>query len=271
MWDTSLVFGKVILPVGDWNGDGYGDIFISQTGNNPCGIHFGGPGLDNEIDVLINSPLAGYSGVDGAAVGDFNHDGWPDLVWGYNNAVAHYHFIVINLGGPEGYEEMGDVFFEETSMPLPQVDMGLTIANVGDFNGDGVDDIAFRSRTSDVAQWYAQIHLIAGWDSQSTDVPYEHTPTLPEGYELAQNYPNPFNPSTTIEFALPEQGSVRLAVYNVLGQKIRTLIDKTLPAGSYKIQWDGCDDSGKSVASGIYVYRLTTDRTELSRKMTLVR
>jgi hypothetical protein len=163
------------------------------------------------------------------------------------------------------------MFMEGFYIPGLQEDMGLNVANVGDFNGDGVDDFAFRSRTSHVAPWVAEINLFAGWDSQATDVPYDYTPTLPDNYELSQNYPNPFNPSTTIEFALPEQSSVRLAVYNVLGQEVRALSKETLPAGSYKIQWDGCDDSGKSVASGIYVCRLTTDRTELSRKMTLVR
>jgi hypothetical protein len=94
---------------------------------------------------------------------------------------------------------------------------------------------------------------------------------LPDAFSLYQNYPNPFNPETTIEFDIPSAGPVRLAVYNVLGQLVRTLIDGELDPGSHSIRWDGTDKTGNSVSSGIYLYRLETPDASAARKMLLMK
>jgi len=99
----------------------------------------------------------------------------------------------------------------------------------------------------------------------------ENEISIPKEYNLEQNYPNPFNPSTTIRFQLPQSRDVSLIVYNMLGQKVRTLLNNTVSAGDYKIEWDGRDDSGKDVASGIYLYRLTSKNFVRSQKMLLIR
>jgi hypothetical protein len=80
---------------------------------------------------------------------------------------------------------------------------------------------------------------------------------IPQTYQLEQNYPNPFNPSTTINFAVPKSGNVSLIIYNVLGQKVRTLFNSGVKAGNFNATWDGKDNKGMSVASGIYFYRLS--------------
>jgi hypothetical protein len=80
--------------------------------------------------------------------------------------------------------------------------------------------------------------------------------TRPEAYALANNYPNPFNPATTIKYALPEAAPVKLEVYNVVGQVVRTLVAGQQNAGRYIVQWDATNDSGHSLSSGIYFYRL---------------
>lgn len=90
---------------------------------------------------------------------------------------------------------------------------------------------------------------------------------LPEVFLLAQNYPNPFNPETTIRFALPEKSQVKLEIYNVLGQKVITLINEEKTAGSYYIKWDGKDMKGRDVSSGIYLYRMTYGNSVQVRKM----
>jgi len=94
---------------------------------------------------------------------------------------------------------------------------------------------------------------------------------LPEVFLLAQNYPNPFNPETTIRFALPEKSQVKLEIYNVLGQKVITLINEEKTAGSYYIKWDGKDMKGRDVSSGIYLYRMTYGNSVQIRKMVLSR
>ena len=78
---------------------------------------------------------------------------------------------------------------------------------------------------------------------------------LPLRYSLSQNYPNPFNPITTIRYQLSDYTEVDLTIYTILGQKVATLISKTQPAGTYKVEWNA-----KQNASGIYLYRLSTNK-----------
>lgn len=105
----------------------------------------------------------------------------------------------------------------------------------------------------------------------STDVETDAFDNLPKIYSLEQNYPNPFNPTTSIRFALPERSHVTLEVYNILGEKVRQLADETLPAGYHDLVFDGRDNDGHELASGIYLYRLKTDRFTRSRKMMLMK
>lgn len=94
---------------------------------------------------------------------------------------------------------------------------------------------------------------------------------LPTVFELDQNYPNPFNPTTDIAFALPVQSNVELTVFNVLGQKVATLASGVMPAGKHQITWKSTNDDGQAVASGVYFYRLTTDKFTDTRKMLLLK
>ncbi|RMF56604.1 MAG: choice-of-anchor D domain-containing protein [Calditrichaeota bacterium] len=100
--------------------------------------------------------------------------------------------------------------------------------------------------------------------------------TLPGTYYLAQNYPNPFNPVTQIGFRIANFPSgagafVKLAVYDLLGRKVKTLVNKSLTPGEYQVQWDGKDENGKPVVSGVYLYRLQAGDFVQVRKMVLLR
>jgi hypothetical protein len=95
--------------------------------------------------------------------------------------------------------------------------------------------------------------------------------TLPKTFEVHQNFPNPFNPTTTIHYELPQGSEVKLNVYNLLGQKIRTLINTKIEAGRHQIIWDGRNDSGISVASGIYLYHFEAEYYSKVMKMVLMR
>jgi hypothetical protein len=94
--------------------------------------------------------------------------------------------------------------------------------------------------------------------------------TRPEAFALANNYPNPFNPATTIKYALPEAAFVQLAVYNVVGQVVRTLVADQQNAGRYVVQWDANNDSGHSLSSGIYFYRILAGSEFLEVKKMLL-
>jgi hypothetical protein len=95
--------------------------------------------------------------------------------------------------------------------------------------------------------------------------------SMPNEFTVGQNYPNPFNPSTAISFGLPRAARVTIVVYNILGQQVARLVDEIRPAGTYQVMWDGTDQSGKGVASGVYLYRVSADEFSATRKMALVR
>jgi hypothetical protein len=92
-----------------------------------------------------------------------------------------------------------------------------------------------------------------------------------EGYALGQNYPNPFNPETQIVYGLPEAGRVRLTVYNALGQAVRTLVDEARGPGRHAVRWDGRDEAGRAVSSGVYLYRIQAGGFEAVRRMVLLK
>ena len=90
-------------------------------------------------------------------------------------------------------------------------------------------------------------------------------------YELEQNYPNPFNPSTAIAFRMKEAGEVRLAIYNLQGQEVRTLLAQSLNAGAHRIAWDGKNTAGQIVPSGVYLYRLSVNGFVFTKKMSFLK
>jgi murein DD-endopeptidase MepM/ murein hydrolase activator NlpD len=98
-----------------------------------------------------------------------------------------------------------------------------------------------------------------------------NTHTIPTEYSLSQNYPNPFNIETVIRFQLPKNDDVEIDIYNSLGQKIRTLLDKRLKPGWYEISWNSRDQQGYEVASGVYLYKVKAGTFSQTRKMILLK
>jgi len=99
----------------------------------------------------------------------------------------------------------------------------------------------------------------------------DNTDLLPEKTTLSQNYPNPFNAYTTISFNLPSAENVEISIYNVVGQKIITLQDGQMNAGEHSIIWDGRNENGDEIASGVYFYRLSTDNLIETKRMTFLK
>ena len=95
---------------------------------------------------------------------------------------------------------------------------------------------------------------------------------VPQDFGLAQNYPNPFNPSTQISYEIPASGGVSLVIYNSLGQSVRTLVAGQVEAGVFKTEWNGKDDAGRHVSSGVYLYRLVSEKGSVhTRRMLLLK
>jgi hypothetical protein len=94
---------------------------------------------------------------------------------------------------------------------------------------------------------------------------------IPYSFSLNQNRPNPFNPSTVIDYSVARKSQVNISVFNILGQTVKTLVDREADAGQYQAVWDGVDENGNQVASGIYFYKMSTAGFVETRKMVLMR
>ena len=99
----------------------------------------------------------------------------------------------------------------------------------------------------------------------------EITGNIPVSFALNQNYPNPFNPGTDIEFALPARSNVNLAVYDLLGRHVKTLVSGELEAGYHVVSWNGEDGAGNAVSSGIYFYKIEANDFSMTRKMIMLK
>jgi hypothetical protein len=92
-----------------------------------------------------------------------------------------------------------------------------------------------------------------------------------KNFELFQNYPNPFNPSTTIEYQVPEAGNVEIKIFSINGELVKNFKSENVSAGQYSVVWDGKNDAGISVTSGMYIYRVGFGNSMLAKKMLLVK
>jgi len=106
--------------------------------------------------------------------------------------------------------------------------------------------------------------------SQGTDVD-DDTGETPRVFAVEPNYPNPFNPETTIRFALPEAARTRVLVYDLAGRRVRTLVDRRLDAAVHTVRWDGRDDAGHDLPSGVYFYRVEAGEHRFTDRMALIR
>jgi hypothetical protein len=178
-------------------------------------------------------------------------------------------FTVVNTGG-------GDLIGTVT------VDVPFSIVEGGSYDldqGEGqIIKIAFTptsegevSRIVSFTGGGGAERTVTGVGKTQTGVQELSDETHPSSFVLSQSYPNPFNPTTKIEFELPRSSPARIEIFNILGQKIRTLVDQYMKAGYKMVDWDGKDENGNDVSSGLYFYRLQAGEFTETKKMVLLR
>jgi hypothetical protein len=179
----------------------------------------------------------------------------PVLTW--TNPVGDYDYISIYAGQTPDFE----------------TDFGDRIAVV---TGTTFQDSA-RTGAGTYYKIAAMKEYAGEWQESDpsgqgtgTGIGNEQTPT-PNVTQLMQNYPNPFNPTTTISFTLPERTQTRLSVHDIEGRLVTTLVDDTMGEGFKEVTWDGKNDRGNPVVSGVYFYRLTAGNRTLTKKMILLK
>jgi len=129
-----------------------------------------------------------------------------------------------------------------------------------------VRGVVFSASTASATSFSDSLFLIQA----PTAVEAVSTPAAPR-FDLSANKPNPFNPVTTIGFGTEKAGKVTLRIFSAQGRLVRTLVDAMLPASAYRARWDGRNDAGTAMASGIYLYELASGGKRLTRKMSLLK
>ena len=119
-------------------------------------------------------------------------------------------------------------------------------------------------RPQSILAYYSKIASL--WDIAENDEGFNPSSSIPSSYKLYQNYPNPFNPETTISYDLPEISNVNIEIFNVLGQRVATLIDGQQTAGFKSIAWRGQNNQGGMVSSGMYIYKITVEGRQSGEK-----
>lgn len=131
---------------------------------------------------------------------------------------------------------------------------------LADVNNDGfLDCIVIRYEYPAFTNYVYEIY--------STGLTATDSPNLPSSFELMQNYPNPFNPSTTIEYSLSEAQAVQIIIFDVLGNKVKSLLNEFVPEGSRSVIWDGTNDAGVRQATGVYLYQMKAGSQTSVKKM----
>mgnify|MGYP003958273075 FL=1 len=183
-----------------------------------------------------------------------------------------------------GEDGSGLFYFEPKNIPLTWPMLSIVVDEEGDWDGVYINIGAFGNEA-------AANDFIPEGEAFLPDYPLAHMPydqkkvTLgspataiteveaarPSGYALGNAYPNPFNPETTIRFSLPWAVDVTVKVHNDHGQLVRTLVDERMDAGEFQVTWDGKDDSGAQVATGVYLYQIEAPNLRLHKKVTFLK
>jgi len=187
-------------------------------------------------------------------------------------------FIINRASGlPDTVEKYSDITAQVSFVNAPEFDLvqvyEINADSLWYYNSEDNPDAVSLARRPDMEysaslEYTFPAHSITVLVARNIGTGVADPPLEPA---LHQNRPNPFNPATSISFDLPAKTDVKLTIYNVAGKRVRTLVEKELGPGPHTVQWDGRDERGRSVASGVYLYRLEVGDNVMERKAVLIR
>ncbi len=273
-----LNFGRVVASAGDVNGDGIFDILVGgKSGYPKCvKLFLTNPGEQHlELDTLVlfgEDIMPSTFGLSLSSAGDLNGDGYDDIIIGDYQAGKELKGKVYIFYGGSQMDSLFDLTLTDDKMSGSA--FGYHVANTGDINGDGYNEILVSSYGDSSQRGKVSIYT---FKPTSVDENNKKKTGLKE-FSLYQNYPNPFNSTTTIPFTVNSkrktenrQLQTTLSIYNILGQKVNILVDEIKSSGYYQAIWDGKDQAGREMSSGIYFCRLKVGDFTKTRKMILIR
>ncbi len=211
----------------------------------------------------------------------------PDSLPGIadSTCLAGFHANVVdnNFGSMMGHGRHSMGFLQNIQQRFHFTESMLQERGIEDFSGVELRyyDDSGEWVTASTAQYNPQdnsveysaptVNSYYGLFATGTETSAEQKTETPTQYGLLSNYPNPFNPSTTIQFSLQANAPATVSIYDVLGRKVRVLLDAKVSAGEHKIEWDGRDDRGNLVNSGVYILELRTEGMSQHKTITLLK
>ena len=297
--DIQMVAGKWNSIIGDSlydpicdvdnDGDGDGDIDIVDIQLVAWWWHKQIPGLNNFNVGKIASKTVNNVILRVVSLDEDNIKGLKILVDNVEKMGAfQFDLVSQNLLGRIEKVKLGEFFAQDSSKVIlldPQEKISENKITFGAFSygnnsgasGSGViakiilssvpDNLFIKNvKITDVAGNMIPVRV-----EENISATESHFNNMPKTYSLQQNYPNPFNPKTTIYYQLPKQSQVTLGIYNILGEKIITLVAKNQSAGYYSVHWDSKDERGNAISNGVYLYILKANEFAQVRKMVLLR
>ena len=266
LYDFHGTFGTRIYDVTD-----PADPQLLATINDPAiSYHHSGWTSEDGNYLYICDELANHPQAD-ITIWDISNLENPEKVGEYAdaNAIVHNLYITGNYAYVAYYTAGIRVFDISDPTQLVLVDeYDTSPANTGEFFAGAFGIYPYAPSGNIYANDWDYGLFVFSFDSGTSVTPGENE--LPAGFELRQNYPNPFNPSTTIAYRVGENSTVNLRVYNLLGQPVRTLVNQVQSPGDYRISWNGRDDAGRALPSGVYFYQLKAGGFGKIKKMLLV-
>jgi hypothetical protein len=264
---TFYSFGRNVAPAGDVNGDGVTDILVAGSGRYTKLFYTISLSPELRLDTLNlfgEDILPSAFGRSVSTAGDINKDGFDDFVVTDTDCGLDLKGKAYVFYGGEDVDSLWDLTLSGRGNRKEHFGLGLAYA--GDVNGDGFDEILVSSNFD--STHIGEVFIFTSAPT-STEEPSEESEV--NNFHLRQNYPNPFNSETVIEYVLPENSQVKLSIYNILGQKVRTLVYEHQTAGFKTVHWDGTTDKGSKVSTGIYLYKLQAGEFTETKKMLLLK
>ena len=289
-------WNPVAATYADCDGNGKVDIFdINAVVINFGKTHTSSNALFSSDENVLNQSLSEDSiFVKPRDYDDITHDFWVDINVGKTGQAVNDLKIVsfeLTYSNTENIEfvsyQVGNFPSEAQAQVIPEDSIGKISASIfrisGGESGNGtVLTLKFNSEKGNEIV-FSFVRVLAN-NSNGDQIPLSYKDTkiitsvknelsniIPDEFALHQNHPNPFNPETYISYQVPKTSQVKIEVFNLLGQHIRTLVDEEKSPGSYKILWNGLDDQRQAVSSGVYLYKMQAGDFTAMQKMVLVR
>lgn len=255
----------------DLNGDLLDELCFTSSSDTCIYLYYGKDSMTTAPDLkLRGSPYTEFVPGMVASLGDVNGDGYNDFALGTPTSWNRLGEVLVYLGGPM---MKGDYAIGWTGFYGPWEGTGQVVSWCGDVNHDSLNDIMFSSYDPNFPTRNGKVDIFAGDRALVVGVKEKTTTTEgPSDLDLMQNYPNPFNPSTEIVYSSNTSQPLSLKIYNIRGQLVKTIFQNMIHGnGQHSVKWDGRDQMGTLVASGVYISRLESPTKSISRKMLIVR